>query len=56
MLTDSILNDLNLSQVMRISACFICENKGTDQLRGNCAADQRLCFRFIDSTIPPMLL
>ena len=30
----------------------ICENKAADQLRGNCEADQRLCFRYIDSTIP----
>ena len=30
----------------------ICENKGTDQLRGIPAADQHLCFRFVDSTIP----
>ena len=30
----------------------ICENKGTDQLRGNREADQRLCFRYSDSTIP----
>ena len=22
----------------------LCENKGADQLRGNCEADQRLCF------------
>ena len=29
-----------------------CENKDTDQLRSNCAADQRLCFRYSDSTIP----
>ena len=28
------------------------ENKGADQLRGNCEADQRLCFRNTDSTIP----
>ena len=27
------------------------ENKGADQLR-NCKADQRLCFRYMDSTIP----
>ena len=26
--------------------------KGEDQLRCNCAADQRLCFRYVDSTIP----
>ena len=30
----------------------ICENKGADQLRGNREADQRLCFRYTDSTIP----
>ena len=29
----------------------ICEDKDTDQLRSNCAADQRLCFRYTDSTI-----
>ena len=26
--------------------------QGADQLRGNREADQRLCFRYIDSTIP----
>ena len=30
----------------------ICENKDADQLRGNREADQRLCFRYIGSTIP----
>ena len=30
----------------------ICENKGADQLCGNRKADQRLCFRYTDSTIP----
>ena len=30
----------------------ICENKDADQLRGNREADQRLCFHYIDSTIP----
>ena len=32
----------------------ICENKDEDQLRGTCnrEADQRLCFRYTDSTIP----
>ena len=30
----------------------ICENKDADQLRGNRKADQRLCFRYTDSTIP----
>ena len=30
----------------------ICENKGTDQLRGYCKADQFLCFHYRVSTIP----
>ena len=29
----------------------ICENKGADQLRSNCKADQHLCFHYTDSTI-----
>ena len=33
-----------MSFVMRKSAFCICENKDADQLRSNCAADQRLCF------------
>ena len=37
---------------MRIGAFCICENKDTDQLRGNCEADQRLLFRYIARTIP----
>ena len=41
-----------LSLVMRKPAFCICENKDGDQLRSNCAADQRLCFRSTDSTIP----
>ena len=35
---------------MRKPAFCICENKDTDQLRGNREADQRLCFRYTDST------
>ena len=31
------------------------ENKGADQLRGNREADQRLCFRYTDSTISLLL-
>ena len=30
----------------------LCKNKGANQLCSNCAADQRLCFHYIDSTIP----
>ena len=41
-----------MSRVMRKPAFCICENKGADQLRGNREADQRLCFRYLDSTIP----
>ena len=37
---------------MRKFAFSICENKGADQLPTNRAADQRPCFRYIDSTIP----
>ena len=37
---------------MRKPVFCICENKDADQLRGNRKADQRLCFRFIDSIIP----
>ena len=31
------------------------ENKGADQLRSNCKADQLLCFRYRDSTTPLLL-
>ena len=31
---------------MRKPAFCICENKDADQLHGNCAADQRFCFRY----------
>ena len=37
---------------MRNPAFCMSENKGADQLRSNCAADQRLCFHYMDSTIP----
>ena len=45
-------NQTNMSHVMRIPAFCICKNKDADQLRGYCEADQHLCFRYIDSTIP----
>ena len=44
-----------MSRVVRKPAFCICENKDADQLRGNREADQRLCFRYIDSTIPYFL-
>ena len=37
---------------MRKPDFCICENKDTDQFRGNREADQRLCFRYTDRTIP----
>ena len=42
------------SRVMRKPTFSKCENKDTDQLRGNCEADQHLCFRYMDSTIPQL--
>ena len=42
----------NLSRIMRKQTFFICENKDADQLCGHPEADQRLCFRYIDSSIP----
>ena len=45
----------HLSHHMGKPTICIGENKGADQLRGNREADQRLCFRYSDSTIPPLL-
>ena len=51
--TNGVLEVKNdLSSVMRKPAFCICENKDADQLRGYPEADQRLCFRYMDSTIP----
>ena len=36
----------------KIGILHICENKGTDQLRGNRSADQHLCFHYIANTFP----
>ena len=41
----------HMSRVMSKPAFCICKNKGADQLRDNRAADQHLCFLFIDSAI-----
>ena len=38
-----------INRVVRKPAFCICENKDADQLRDNREADQRLCFRYIDS-------
>ena len=42
----------DLSRAVRKPDFCICENQDADQLRGNREADQRLCFRYKDSTIP----
>ena len=43
---------LKISGVVRKPAFCICANKDADQLRGNREADQRLCFRYLNRTIP----
>ena len=46
----------SLSRIVRKPDFCLCENKGADQLRSNCEADQHLCFRYLDSTIPLLLI
>ena len=41
-----------MSHIMRKPTFCIFENKDADQLRSNWEADQRLCFRYTDSTNP----
>ena len=45
----------HMSCLMTKPTICICENKGADQLRSNCEADQRLCFSYTDSTITLLL-
>ena len=47
--------EVDLSRLMGKQTICIGENKDADQLRGNREADQRLCFRYSDSTIPLLL-
>ena len=49
---------MNLQMSLCVRKPTICmgENKDADQLRGNREADQRLCFRYTDSTFPPLLI
>ena len=49
------LTFLQMSRIIRKQTFCICKNKGTDQLRSNCEDDQRLSFRYMDSTIPVLL-
>ena len=46
---DGLVNSLNKPHREK-TGYFLCENKGADQLRSNCEADQRLCFRYTDNT------
>ena len=43
-----------MSRLLGKPTICIGENKDAYQLRGNREADQRLCFRYSDSTIPPL--
>ena len=44
-----------MSRLVGKPTICIGENKDADQLRGNREADQRLCFRYTDSTLPVFL-
>ena len=51
-LAETLLCFNKMSHCMGKPTICIGENKGADQLRSNCEADQRLCFRYMDSIIP----
>ena len=55
MMGESINGLIYTSRIVRKPDFCLGENKGADQLRGNREADQRLCFRYSDSTIPLLL-
>ena len=46
----------HLRPVMRKPDFCPCENEGADQLCCNCTAEQHLCFRYADSTMPHLLI
>ena len=48
-------NRIQMSRVVGKPTICMGENKDADQLHGNREADQRLCFRYSDSTIPLLL-
>ena len=52
----SYISNNYLSLCVRKPTICMGENKDADQLRGNREADQRLCFRYTDSTFPPLLI
>ena len=51
----SRVNLIYMSLITSKPAFCICENKDADHLRGNREDDQRLCFRYTDSTIPLLI-
>ena len=50
-----LYKNYHMSGIVRKRDYCLCENKGADQLRSNCEADQRLCFRYMDSAISLLL-
>ena len=50
-MSDILISDVFLPTIIQAMQCEILLFADADQLRSNCAADQRLCFHFIDSTI-----
>ena len=46
-----MITSVKISCIMRKPAFCMWENKGADQLQGNCTPDQRLCFGFVESSI-----
>ena len=51
-LFNTLYTFINEPRCEKTPAFCICKNKGADQLHCERAADQRLCFRYIDSKIP----
>ena len=47
-----VMYRLNEPRHEKTGFLYRCENKDANQLRGNREADQRLCFRYMASTIP----
>ena len=52
----SVVQQQYVSLCVRKPTICMGENKDADQLRGNREADQRLCFRYTDSTFPLLLI
>ena len=52
MTSKSAPSRMHMSRRLGNPTICIGENKGADQLRSNCEADQHLCFHYTDSTIP----